>query len=550
MKYYGYVRVSTYEQGLKGVSLEVQEKFLKNRAQTLGANFILQREVESGKDLEGRPILTKLIKTLEEGDILGTYDESRLSRNTSDSIRIATALAGKGAILEIGGKTVNVEDPTSELGYVINSAIAQYQRKIQNAKAKASMQLKRDCGDYVVSGALYGYDLKRKRGKTTATINQDEAKVIKYIYDAFIKGKTISTISRVTNLRIGRVRAILLNPFYIGKYMSEPVDRFVHPEQVTEDLLIKSNIYPPIIDEDIYWKVNRLYQKNHKPKDYSYRKSIHLLTGVYHGACCNCGLMYVSVASGRNYYATTHHSVNCTLKARYCVREKDLEHISKAIMLTTLKSGIEVAEFYAEQRNLLYGTIEETREKILDKEKELKTNQTKINRLIDLAAESDIEVELFKEKINKLKKEESDIKNELTSLRITVRAQEGSIEELIESENEESIDEFLTGDNEMKRNFYLRHIKSAVIYEDRIEVLFSNLKKFIVQRKKTRSPKETILPFEMQFKGKKQAKGEINLTDGTIKFKFSKAKDEFDKYVNEYYSKVAEEVNEIIKTTT
>jgi len=547
MAYFGYVRVSSYGQGLKETSLTVQEQFLKKRAESLGLVFILQKEVESGKDLEGRPILTKLIKTLKKGDYLGVYDESRLSRNAGDSIRIAQALANVGAILEIAGRVIDVENPTDELQYTINAAVVQWQRKVQNAKAKASIQLKRDNGEHIMSGSMYGYDLIRKRGKTTAVVNQDEAKVVKFIYDAFIKGKNLYSISKATEIPVSRCRSILLNPIYMGKYLIEKVDKFKNPEQITEDKLIKSQVYPAIVSEDDYWKVNSLYQQSHKPRDYAYRRSIRVLSGVYRASCCGIGLVYVTPQLSYAYYANTVHKPDCALKTRFQIREQDLDSISRATMLITLLSGAEVASFYAEQRNLLYGTIEEVKEKIIQKEKDLKDNTAKINHLVDLVTESGIDVALFKSKINELKKEESDIKNEITSLRITARAQEESVEDLIESENEESIDAFLSGDNEQVRNFYFRHIKNAVVYEDRIEILFANLKQFTVMRRKRGTKKFNDVAFKMFFKGEAQNTGTIDLLTGKVKFDLIETDDEnINKYLNDYYAKLGQDVNSLL----
>lgn len=545
MKYYGYLRVSTEAQGQKETSLIVQEQYLKKQAELLSLEFVAKREVQSGKNLEGRSVLTELLKTLGEGDVLGVYDDSRLSRNTGDSIKIAAALANKGAKLQIGGKFIDVENPTEEFSYIINSAVAQYQRKIQNAKARASQQLKRESGNHIVCGNFFGYTLQRKKGKTTATINEEEARKVKYIYDAFLKDKNIKSIAVAVGTSTTRVKDILTNPLYMGKFSLAKGKRTKDPSLITDDTLIKSNVYPPIIDEDTFWKAVQRYKKFHKPRDYAYRKSLHVLTGVYKSSCCGIGLVF-SHFHPYNYYSTTNHSIKCVSRIRHQVRETDLELITQALMLITLKSGIEVSAFYAEQRNLLYGTIQEVREKIIEKEKEVKNNALKLQRLLNLAAETDISVDVFKTKINEIKNEEDEIKNEIVALRATVAAQEGSVEELIEAENEESIEEFLEGDNEQKRNFYIRHIKSAVVYEDHLEVLFTNLKRFIVEKRTTRSPKYTRAKFEMFFGNEEQASGFISLIDGSVSFNSVEAPDDVADYLNSYYEKLAEEVNELI----
>lgn len=537
MSYYGYVRVSSFSQGQKGISLEVQENFLRKRAEALNIDFILQREVESGKNLEGRPVLTQLIKTLKKDDILGVYDESRLSRNTSDSIKISTALANKGAILEIAGKVIDVEDPTDELTFTINSAIAAYQRKLQNKKAQASIDIKRQNGEMVISGDLLGYKLYKKKGKTYAEIDEDEAKVIRFIYESYKRGKNPVIISRNTDINLTRIRTILVNPIYIGKYLKDAnIDRLQHPELITDENLIESKIYPAIISDDLFYDVLTLYKKVHK-KGFANRHSIHEVTGIWHTPCCNAG--YVFTKNGKlNYYNVTQHRTGCSNPIRFGIRATELENITRCLMFLTLCSGIEVSSFYADQRNLLYGNVQEIKDKIIEKEKLIKDTTNKINNLLDMALENQLDRSLIKNKMDVFKKTIDDAKLEVAELRVSADAIEGSIEEVIETENENSIDAFLQSSDEEKRNFYLRHIKTAIIFEDTFEIVFNNMKRFTINRKN--------YEFEMSFRDIKQATGVIDSKTGKIRFCIT-SNNAFEEWANINYCKLEEEVNSLME---
>ena len=540
--YWAYTRVSTDVQGQKETSLIVQENYLKERAKFHNMTCIVKKEVQSGKNLEGREVLVQLIKTLKAGDILGVYDDSRLSRNTEDSIKIATALANIGAKLEVAGKFVDIENPTDELTYIINSAIAQYSRKVQNSKAKASIQLKRQNGDYVSNSRFFGYDMVKKRGKAVITVNQEEAKIVQYLFDSFLNGVNIYNLRKDTGLSSTRIKDILVNPLYMGYFCLEQKKKAVHPEILVKENFIKSNNYPAIITEDLYWKVVAKYKTFHKSRDYAWRQSVHTLSGVFKSECCGAGLVYMRNIAATDYYAVTAHRVGCTCTDRFITRLEELESITYLLTLITLKSGIEVSSFYEEQKARLYEDVEAVEKDLDDKNKELKKLQEQEKRLLELAISADISEELFRNKQSELKQKQKDLSHMIASLKNVVLIKKGDIEDLIESQNEDTINEFLVTEN--RRDFYFNHIKKAIIHQKDIELLFKNGKGFLVNRRKTRSPKEHEVDFKMYFREEEQATGSIDFKDSRVSFYRLVGKDkETEEYLNSYYTKLAEEVN-------
>lgn len=65
---YCYARVSTQMQAEDGISLGAQEKQLIAAAEAAGYEaVILREEGRSGKNITGRPVLTKALSELDEG---------------------------------------------------------------------------------------------------------------------------------------------------------------------------------------------------------------------------------------------------------------------------------------------------------------------------------------------------------------------------------------------------------------------------------------------------------------------------------------------------
>ena len=75
--YYGYSRISTVDQS--DHSLANQSKYLRVQAESLGFEFVDNKERLSGKNLE-RPVLQSILSRLKKGDAVGVYDNSRLGR--------------------------------------------------------------------------------------------------------------------------------------------------------------------------------------------------------------------------------------------------------------------------------------------------------------------------------------------------------------------------------------------------------------------------------------------------------------------------------------
>lgn len=552
--YYCYSRISTAAQ--KETSLEVQEAFLIRQAELLNSPYRIVREIGSGKNVEGRPQLQDLIRSVTRGDIVGCYDNSRFGRNTEENLRIAREFAEKGTRVQIGGRLLDPDNPDDELSFSLESAISTYQRKNQNKKAKASIDLKRQSGDMIITGAFYGYELRRSRGKTSAIPVEEEVRNINYVFNAFIQGVDIYTISQTIKLHPNRVRNIINEPLYIGKYFIDKEmskGKSSHPERIVEENLMNSNVYQPIVDENIFWEANRIYKMSHKPRDYSYRNSCHELTGIFHAHCCGAG--YVRSRNfcykrAYEYYAATNHRVSCTAgKKGRLLRSDYLETVSRLMILVALNSNVETAAFFSEQRDILYSTAGELRKEIKAKEKEIKGVQEKIDKLLDVMSESDMDMSLFKNKIDKLNTEQLSLKEELESMRKTLIIKEGSIDELIEAENLNSIDQFINDTIIVRRSFYERYVKSAIVYPDRFEVLFINGKKFIVYKRKRRFM--TTARFDMYFNDERQSSGTFDLERGTVEFDQIRRTDnvepEFNDWINKYQNGIAEKVNQLMK---
>lgn len=186
----------------------------------------------SGKHAERRPQFQSLISDCKNGNIDTVYTKSvqRFGRNTTETLECVRELRELGIAVIFEKENINTLDPSSELYLTVAAAIAEDDliRYSQNIEWTIRERLKK--GQPVISSRLYGYLVK---ANYKLEVNPYEAKVVRDIYDKYVKDKWSSPkIAKYLNeKRIpsamgklwhdGQVREMLKNEKYIGACMMQ-----------------------------------------------------------------------------------------------------------------------------------------------------------------------------------------------------------------------------------------------------------------------------------------------------------------------------------------
>lgn len=118
----GYARVSTKGQAKDGNSIEVQENLLKNQ----NCNEI-HTESYTGTKME-RPVFTKILNELKEGDTLVVTKLDRFARTTEEGTRVVKELMSRGVKVHILNMGLIEDTPTGRLIFNIMLCFAEYER--------------------------------------------------------------------------------------------------------------------------------------------------------------------------------------------------------------------------------------------------------------------------------------------------------------------------------------------------------------------------------------------------------------------------------------
>lgn len=229
MRMSGYARVSTDEEKQLD-SLEKQTEFFSDFAKSHGHHLVnvYADEGISGRQLKKRDAFNRMMKDSEIGlfDILVVKDVSRFARNTVDLLTSVRQLKARGIEVLFVNNSQKVLGE-SEFIITLLGAMAQEESSNLSKRVKFGKEINSKKGR--VPRNIYGYD---RLDNFTLTINEDEADVVRQIFDMYVHGgygcyliaKKLETSGYKTKFgsewNQRGVRRILENPIYCGHFVN------------------------------------------------------------------------------------------------------------------------------------------------------------------------------------------------------------------------------------------------------------------------------------------------------------------------------------------
>lgn len=136
-----------------------------------------------------------------EFDVLIPREIDRLSRNLAKQLIVEEELRRAGVSIEYA-MAEYPDTPEGRLQKHIRATIAEYERELIVQRMERGRRNKVKAGEVVTHGrAPYGYDTVKEDGKTLLVIREDEAQVVRQIYDWYVRGDETGqplTIRQVT----------------------------------------------------------------------------------------------------------------------------------------------------------------------------------------------------------------------------------------------------------------------------------------------------------------------------------------------------------------
>jgi len=211
-----YTRVSTTEQAVDGVSLEMQKTRLEAYAYSKGWQVFRNYEDRgfSGSNLN-RPELNELVKDAATGQFQAVllYKLDRLSRNVSDFYALSARLQKYG----VGLISMTQDfDTATALGKMLQTMLvgfAAFERDLIVDRTRDAEARMKELGTLVCGRAPFGFQHVDKQLR----YDQEGLGVAKDILKRATSGEPEREIARSLGLTRDQIRSVLHNPLFAGK---------------------------------------------------------------------------------------------------------------------------------------------------------------------------------------------------------------------------------------------------------------------------------------------------------------------------------------------
>lgn len=414
-----YIRLSREDGDKEESSSVTNQRNIITRFINENDNFIIVDEyVDDGYTGTNfnRPAFQRMIKDIEKGKIntVITKDLSRLGRDYIDTGRYVQRYFPENRVRYIAllDGIDTLEDAGMNDIAPFKSVINDMYVKDISKKITSALKERKTAGNFLAVTAPYGYK-KNPENKYKLVINEEEAKVVKYIFRLYLQGNGLTKIAKILteeeipvpgiSRNIGTTRKtklyncwkqttisrILKNPVYIGnleQFKRKKVN-YKSKKRVTvpkEDRVICYNTHEPIIKKEDFDEVQKIITEN---KAFSKStKHDYLFKGFLY--CADCGAKLYLTYSDYAYkkYGEYRYTTVCYTYSKYynqCSRHSNSIPILEKILIENIKKVCNAYLNRDLEKELIEMVEKENKRNVLEQEynKKIDNIETKIEDL-------------------------------------------------------------------------------------------------------------------------------------------------------------------------
>lgn len=423
---------------------------------------VYRLEALSGSSIMDYSETKRMLKDIDSGRISGLVFNkiARLARNTKELIEIADIFSQKNADLISMDMSIDTSTPIGRHFYRTMSSMAEFELETIKDRIIGNVISRAKVGRHIGGQAPFGFTYENKKLKP----DKDEAPILKLMFELFVEHKRKKTVARILNERGYRTKqGNKFTDATVRRLLEEPVAKGVHimNRRKSKSTKLKPreewffHEVEPVIDEELWQRVNSIIktQKISKPLNLK----VKLFTGY---VFCSCG--------GRMYRKTGSPNYTCKLKCDNKIHHEDLEEVFRSELSNYTISENSVNEYLGK----LNRTIEEKETELNQLTRKKHTLNTKIEKLIDLHLEGQIETKAFNsyhsepyEQLIQVQNTIAELETELLSYKTNVTSSRSVIEEA------RSLYEYWDSfERTQKRNIIESTVEKIVIGEEDVEI--------------------------------------------------------------------------------
>lgn len=449
-----YCRVSTdSEDQLNSYKSQVQyyTSLIKKRSDWIFAG-IYADEAITGTQVTKREDFQRLINDCVNGeiDMVITKSISRFARNTLDTLKYVRLLKEQNIAVFFEDEKINTLTMDGELLLVVLSSVAQQEVENISANVKKGLKMKMQRGELVGFQGCLGYDYNKE--DKSITINEEEAEIVRYIFNRYIEGAGGMVISReLRNLGYKTKRGgtswpettiigIIKNEKYKGDILMgktftvDPISKRRLDNFGEEDRFYIRDHHEPIISEEVFEKAQEILQRRSKARSLREDGKREKFSRQYAFSCllecgfCGSTLSRRSWHSGTQYNKIIWQCVTSTKKGKKFCPD------SKGIAESTIEQAF--IESYrllcANDKDVLDEFLKRTEETLCDSnaakqlvkvERELQSIEMKRSKLVDMRLDEEIDKNTYDAKSAELATKAAQLEAERQSLQETEKTE-------------------------------------------------------------------------------------------------------------------------------
>lgn len=317
-----YARVSTEEEKqTKALWTQCQEneEFIEEKEDWILVNKYID-EGKSGTSTKGRAGFNKMIEDMDENmfDIILMKQMDRGFRSLASWKLFEALLIDTGVKLFIKLKNdfYNMYDDGSYLTATMENVFAEHSSRIQSQKMNAAHKTRMKKGTVVTNGRMWGY----YQVNSDLIINDSEAELVNYIFDAYIQGKGFRTIANELNdmgiknrngnaFALTTLKRMIRNQKYKGTLICGKTHKNFHTKKTEKmpesEWIIHEDRLPVIISKEKWQKANDILESK---RVYCDKK---IVAGRFSGTYPLSGKIICSKC-GKKYHHSSHTIKNGT----------------------------------------------------------------------------------------------------------------------------------------------------------------------------------------------------------------------------------------------
>ena len=346
-----YIRVSTDDQIEYSPQSQIKlcYKYAKEHDIEIDERYIFEEDGISGTKIDKREAFKRMIATAKSKpkpfDVILIYSFSRFARNREDAIMYKSLLRKK-----LGIEVISITQPLSEgkeaiLMEALYEAMDEYY-SVDLAEQSIRGKLEKASRGEHQGNAPYGY--KYDKNTKQLYINEEQAKVVRFIFEEWVKPNTSirSLVWSLNNLGYMTTRnklwcdrsiqLVLQNPAYIGyaRFCKGGMKRNYNDPNI----ILTKGTWQPIISQ-VLWNKAKDKMNHHHEVWYKYKhaeKQISWLNGIVKCSSCGSSLTRCAVNTEKNPNKAVYYQCMQFNKGR-C---RDSHYIREDVLVPTILEEI------------------------------------------------------------------------------------------------------------------------------------------------------------------------------------------------------------------